>query len=88
MIVTANLRDFPAALLAQWDIEVQGPDDFLLNQLELEPDLTMLCLHQLAAATADPPLTTVNVLKRLERAGAPRFSHRAEQQMWRLPMGD
>lgn len=85
VIVTANLRDFPTDLLAELDIEVQSPDDFLLNQLDLEPDLTMLCLQQLAAATGNPPLTTIDVLNRLERAGAPRFSHRAGQQLWRHP---
>jgi hypothetical protein len=31
-IVTANLRDFPAAALIELDIEITHPDDFLINQ--------------------------------------------------------
>ena len=34
-IVTFNLRDFPAAALEPLGIEIQHPDDFVVNQLHL-----------------------------------------------------
>ena len=35
MIVTSNLRDFPEAAVVPYGIEVQHPDDFLANHLDL-----------------------------------------------------
>mgnify|MGYP001185078229 CR=1 FL=1 len=36
-IVTFNLGDFPTQALAPFGVEAQHPDDFLLNQLDLNP---------------------------------------------------
>jgi hypothetical protein len=69
MIVTANLRDFPAESLGDVGLEVQHPDDFLLNQLDLEPDLTIATLHRQAAATKRPSITTPVVLEHLALCG-------------------
>jgi hypothetical protein len=52
LIVTANLSDFPASSLAPLGLETQGLDDFLLNQLDLDPDVVIRVLHAQAAATA------------------------------------
>lgn len=46
LIVTANLRDFPPEALAPYDIEAIHPDDFLQDQLDLSPTLTLQCLRQ------------------------------------------
>ena len=35
LIVTINLRDFPEANLANWDIEAVHPDDFVQQQMDL-----------------------------------------------------
>lgn len=82
-IVTANLRDFPSDLLAARGLEVQHPDEFLLNQLDLEPDLTIATLHRQAAATHRPPMTTKALLDVLARCGVPRFAAAAGPQVWR-----
>jgi PIN domain len=37
VIVTYNLKDFPAAVLTRYGIEAQHPDDFVANLLELYP---------------------------------------------------
>jgi len=37
VIVTYNLKDFPAETLAKFDLEAQHPDDFLLSLFDLAP---------------------------------------------------
>jgi predicted nucleic acid-binding protein len=83
MIVTANLRDFPADVLDPIGLEVQDPDTFLLNQLDLEPDLTIATLRGQAAATRRPAITTKVLLEHLAKCGVPRFASAAAAQLWR-----
>lgn len=83
MIVTANLRDFPSDVLGSVGLEVQHPDDFLLNQLDLEPDLTMATLHRQAAATKRPAITTRVLLGHLAKCGVPNFASEAAHLLWR-----
>ncbi len=83
VIVTANLRDFPSDLLGSIGLEVQHPDDFLLNQLDLQPDLTMATLHRQAAATKRPAITTPVLLGHLAKCGVPSFASEAAHQLWR-----
>lgn len=54
LIVTANLSDFPATCLEPLGLEAQSPDDFLLNQLDLDPDVVIATLHAQAAAARRP----------------------------------
>lgn len=44
LIVTANLRDFPEAALVPYGIEAVHPDDFLLDQLDLDPERVLQVL--------------------------------------------
>jgi predicted nucleic acid-binding protein len=85
LIVTANLRDFPASSLELLGIEVQGPDDFLLNQLDLDPDIVIRVLHAQAAATQRPAISFDALVDHLARCGVPRFASAAAQQKWRGP---
>jgi hypothetical protein len=39
LIVTNNLKDFPAAALAPYGLEAKGPDDFLVDQYFLDEAL-------------------------------------------------
>ena len=83
MIVTANVRDFPRDLLEPIGLEVQHPDEFLLNQLDLEPDLAIATLHRQAAATQRQAITTKVLLDHLARCGVPKFAAAAAPQLWR-----
>jgi hypothetical protein len=40
-IVTLNTRDFPAKCLEDYDILRQTPDEFLVHQFHLRPDLVL-----------------------------------------------
>jgi predicted nucleic acid-binding protein len=74
VIVTFNVRDFPEPALKPYDLVAVHPDDFLLDQLDLYPGLTIDVLGQQAAAYRHGPTTTARLLPLLERAGLPRFT--------------
>jgi predicted nucleic acid-binding protein len=48
LIVTYNLKHFPADALQKWGIEAKSPDDFLLDLLDLAPVLMTHRLEQIA----------------------------------------
>lgn len=76
-ILTHNLRDFPPAALAPLGLEAIGPDNFLLDQLDLAPAVIVQVVRAQAAATGKPPhpaLTELQVLASLTAAGAPAFA--------------
>jgi predicted nucleic acid-binding protein len=69
VIVTSNLRDFPGDLLAVWHMEARSPDDFVLDQIELDDRIVWACLQQIVDSRVNPPETIEDVLTALERAG-------------------
>lgn len=73
LIVTFNLRDFPATGLEPHHIAVVLPDDFLLDQLDLYPNIVLSALREQAGDLRRPKLTPLGLLASLERSGAPRF---------------
>jgi predicted nucleic acid-binding protein len=74
VIVTFNLRDFPEPALKPYDILAVHPDDFLLDQLDLYPGVTVEVLEQQAASYRREPTTIAGLLPLLERAGLPQFT--------------
>lgn len=48
-IVTLNLKDFPEAALSPWDVEAQSPDEFLVHQYHLAPEVVAQKLQEQAA---------------------------------------
>lgn len=87
VIVTANTKDFPAAVLDQFGIEVQTPDRFLLNQLDLDPGLVMSVLAEQAGATRRPAITLAVLLERLAACGVGGFAAEASKHRWRISRG-
>jgi hypothetical protein len=69
LIVTANLRDFPAAVLTQWDIEAVSPDAFVCAQIDLDRDVVYGAITRIADSWRNPPGTPTDVIARLERDG-------------------
>jgi predicted nucleic acid-binding protein len=74
VLVTFNLKDFPAASVADYDIEIVHPDDFLLDQLDLFPGLTAGTIRQLVTDYSRPEISMNDLLVRLADAGVPRFA--------------
>jgi predicted nucleic acid-binding protein len=73
-LVTFNLKDFPDFAMAPSGMEAVHPDEFLLNQLDLNPGLTYRILTEQAEDMQTPPSDLAGVLNRLQRCGVPRFS--------------
>lgn len=67
IIVTTNLRDFPAEELGKRNIEAKHPDDFLVDQFHLDAIALHVIVQQIADITARPPMTFSDVLDGLER---------------------
>ena len=80
-IVTFNVRDFPANVLSPLNIEVIHPDDFLLDQLDLNPRPVLDVLRKQAADSRRPVLTSTDLIARLTRAGVASFASEAERQI-------
>jgi hypothetical protein len=68
MIVTFNLKDFPAAALEPWHVEAQSPDDFLIHQYHLNPEVVLEKLKQQAARHGG-----LKRLLEIHRKTVPRF---------------
>jgi PIN domain len=49
-IVTFNIKDFSEAAVAPWDVIVQMPDEFLVHQFHLNPDVVLAKLAEQAQA--------------------------------------
>lgn len=83
VIVTSNVRDFPAQALQHHDISVLTPDAFLVSQLEQEPARVIDVLNRQAAETNAPPLSVEEILDRLELCGNRRFAELARERLSR-----
>ena len=68
-ILTFNLRDFPAAVLAPYGIDVQHPDDFIADLLDSEPHAVCAAIQRQRQALRKPPLSPNDFLTTLERQG-------------------
>jgi PIN domain len=69
VIVTANLRDFPASGLAPFAIEACHPDAFILGLFEHVPSDVLAALRQLRGSFKNPPKTAADLLVTMRKQG-------------------
>jgi len=69
VIVTCNLKDFPAETLARFDIEAQHPDDFLVGLMDLAPGGICAVVKRQRESLRNPPKTSAELLATLESQG-------------------
>ncbi|WP_256212600.1 PIN domain-containing protein [Loktanella sp. DSM 29012] len=74
VIVTENKRDFPQALLEEYDIEVLGADDMLATTYELFPSVAARALGKVRRRYRNPPMGVSEFLLDLTRAGLPKLA--------------
>ena len=65
VIVTLNLADFPNAALAEFGIEAQHPDDFVLSLIETFPALVLEAARTHRASLRNPSKTPDEYLAEL-----------------------
>lgn len=76
MIVTANLKDFPPDSTGPYAVEVSHPDEFLLDQLDLDPSTVVRCLREQQGTYRNPAWTPVEFYGALGRT-VPVFASQA-----------
>ncbi|WP_162616415.1 hypothetical protein [Xylanimonas allomyrinae] len=60
-VVTRNLDDFPREALAPLGIDPLSPDEFLLDQLDLDPRGSLAVIVEQAAVMRRPPASVADV---------------------------
>lgn len=74
LIITFNLDDFPEQALASYGIGACHPDQFLVDQLNLDAERVCLAMRQHRASLRNPPKTVEEYLATMEEQGLCRFS--------------
>lgn len=69
IIVTANIKDFPATALLPHDIVALPPDDFICTLIGDDPQTVIDALTADRASLKHPPMTAETYLAALARAG-------------------
>jgi len=69
IIVTTNLKDFPAHYLQEFDIEAQHPDQFISILIDLDPEKALQAFRSQVERLKNPPLTPDQVLNTLNKSG-------------------
>lgn len=69
IIVTHNLKDFPADVLTEFGIEAMPPDEFLEFQFGLQPNLVISAAKEQRARWSSPSISADEYLKRLAAQG-------------------
>jgi predicted nucleic acid-binding protein len=69
VIVTFNLKDFPPDYLKLYDIEVQDPDEFISNLINLDKLKSENAIQNLIRSLQNPPKSREEVLETLAKCG-------------------
>jgi predicted nucleic acid-binding protein len=72
VIVTFNLRHFPAKTLAKYGIQAQHPDDFILHLLNVAPDMVCVAAKRQRQSLKNPPNAVDEYLAALDRQSLPQ----------------
>ncbi len=67
VIVTLNLKDFPAETLEPYHVKAQHPDSFLLDLIEKDSDLVLAAMRGHRLSLINPPKNAEDYLATLER---------------------
>ncbi len=71
-IVTLNQRDFPPHIVGALGIEIQTPDEFVLNQLQLDQVTALKALHAMRLRLSRPSLDGPALVALFEKRGLPQ----------------
>lgn len=72
IIVTDNLKDFPAKFLEPFEIEAKSADDFIADAIDLNLPLSLASIKSMRARFQRPEFTVEKLLIRMEEVGFPQ----------------
>ena len=78
-IVTANLKDFPAEVVAQLGIEVIHPDQFIVVQWDLDQLVAVAAFKRMRARWKHPQASAEDFAAAMERGGLPATAQRLRE---------
>ncbi len=81
VLVTFSVSDFPDDSTAPYDLEVISADDFLLDQLDLYPGITLAVLRSQSGDYAVPPMTMEQLLGALAIACVAALGNRRRRAL-------
>ncbi len=70
-IVTFNTKDFPEAVLQPYGIEVQHPDEFVMNQLQLQKIPALSAIKKMRSRWTNPVRPAEELIAAFEKRGLP-----------------
>ncbi|MCJ0764158.1 PIN domain-containing protein [Variovorax terrae] len=70
-IVTSNVKHFPSEALAPYNIEIQTPDEFIVNQLDLRKVTALTAIKNMRERWERPEITAEQLLQLLADRGMP-----------------
>ena len=70
-IVTFDVDDFPLDELSKYNIEIQHPDTFILNQIHLHKIGALSAIKRMRARWRNPEFTAEELVRTLEARGLP-----------------
>ena len=73
-LVTWNARDFDCGFIRKHAINIPDPDEYLCTLYEEFPDEVVATIAKLAASKRQPPMTPVDLVDALDRAGVGEFA--------------
>ncbi|MDB5523542.1 MAG: hypothetical protein JWM58_1305 [Rhizobium sp.] len=79
VIVTFNLKDFPAEILTPLGMKAQHPDDFLLDLFGISPELFISAAQQDFLHYKAPVFTFDQYIAALKKAGLPNTAKQIEE---------
>lgn len=71
-IVTSNLKDFPDEVLAKYGLEAIHPDDFIVYQIGLSPQMVCVAVKEHRASLKNPPKSVDEYLDTLLQQSLPQ----------------
>lgn len=75
VIVTMNLKDFPLALLSEFEIESMHPDEFIMDLFDLNQALVLKAVNAQRSSLKNPKMDSPVYLASLLRQGLPMTVH-------------
>jgi hypothetical protein len=69
IIVTSNVKHFPNDILDPYGIQVQHPDKFLTDQINVAPSVVCAAAKRQRQSLKNPPMSVEEYLASLERQG-------------------